>query len=74
MLPANLRAGPFAPGVEEMNAGVKLGRDVLVALGRELRTMYAHVVSEATPGRFAEILRRLDVAMAQRETSGRRFK
>jgi len=43
-----------------MDAGVKLGRDVMVAIGRELRTVYADIVAEGVPERFAEILRRLD--------------
>jgi hypothetical protein len=43
-----------------MGTGVKLGRDVMVAIGRELRAMYAHIVAEGVPEQFAEILRRLD--------------
>jgi hypothetical protein len=43
-----------------MNAGVRLGRGVMVAIGRELRVMYAHIVAERVPEHFAEILRRLD--------------
>lgn len=43
-----------------MNGGVKLGRSVMAAIGRELRVMYAHIVAEGVPEQFAEILRRLD--------------
>ena len=43
-----------------MDTGVKLGRDVMVAIGRELRAMYADIVAEGVPEQFAEILRRLD--------------
>lgn len=43
-----------------MNVGLKLGRDVMVAIGRELRAMYADIVAQGVPERFAEILRRLD--------------
>jgi hypothetical protein len=43
-----------------MGTGVKLGRDAMAAIGRELRAMYAHIVAEGVPERFAEILRRLD--------------
>jgi Anti-sigma factor NepR len=43
-----------------MNAGVKLSRGALAAIGRELRAMYANVVAEGVPEQLAEILRRLD--------------
>jgi Anti-sigma factor NepR len=43
-----------------MGTGVKLGRDIMVAIGRELRAMYADIVAEGVPEQFAEILRRLD--------------
>jgi len=43
-----------------MNAEMRLGRGVMVAIGRELRAMYAHIVGEGVPEQFAEILRRLD--------------
>jgi hypothetical protein len=43
-----------------MDTGVKLGRGILAAIGRELRAMYADVVAEGVPEQFAEILRRLD--------------
>jgi hypothetical protein len=43
-----------------MDTGVRLGRDVMVAIGRELRAMYADIVAEGVPERFAEIVRRLD--------------
>jgi hypothetical protein len=43
-----------------MDTGVKLGRDVMAAIGRELRAMYADIVTEGVPEQFAEILSRLD--------------
>jgi hypothetical protein len=43
-----------------MDAGVKLDRGVMVAIGRQLRVKYAHIVAEGVPEQFAEILRRLD--------------
>ncbi len=38
----------------------KLRTDVMAAIGRELRVMYAEIVAEGVPERFAAILRRLD--------------
>jgi hypothetical protein len=43
-----------------MGTGVKLRRDVMAAIGRELRVTYADIVAEGLPQRFANILRRLD--------------
>jgi Anti-sigma factor NepR len=43
-----------------MDTGVRLGRDVIAAIGRELRATYADIIAEGVPERFAEILRRLD--------------
>ncbi len=37
-----------------------LGPAVMRTIGRELRAMYADIVAEGVPERFAEILRRLD--------------
>jgi len=34
--------------------------DIMVAIGRELRRMYADIVAEGVPERFAEITRQLD--------------
>jgi hypothetical protein len=48
-----------------MGTGVKLGRDVMVAIGRELRAMYADIVAQGVPEQFAEILRRLDDASGE---------
>jgi Anti-sigma factor NepR len=52
-----------------MDTGVKLGRDVIAAIGRELRVRYADIVAEGVPERFAEILRRLDASSV--ESAGR---
>jgi hypothetical protein len=43
-----------------MDTGARLGRDVMAAIGRELRATYADIVAEGVPERFAEILGRLD--------------
>lgn len=43
-----------------MDTGARLGRDVMAAIGQELRATYADIVAEGVPERFAEILRRLD--------------
>jgi hypothetical protein len=43
-----------------MGTGAKLGRDIMVAIGTELRAIYADIVAEGVPEQFAEILRRLD--------------
>jgi Anti-sigma factor NepR len=37
-----------------------LGSEAMAVIGRELRRMYADIVAEGVPERFAEILRRLD--------------
>jgi Anti-sigma factor NepR len=37
-----------------------LDLDTMMAIGRELRQMYADIIAEGVPERFAEILRRLD--------------
>ena len=37
-----------------------LGREVLRAIGRELRTLYAGIIGEGVPDHFAAILRQLD--------------
>jgi Anti-sigma factor NepR len=34
--------------------------DTMAAIGRELRRMYAEIIAEVVPERFAEILRKLD--------------
>jgi hypothetical protein len=37
-----------------------LGPDIMAAIGRELRRMYAEIIAEGVPERFAEILRKLN--------------
>jgi Anti-sigma factor NepR len=39
-----------------------LGPDAMAAIGREFRAMYADIIAEGVPERFAEILRKLDEA------------
>jgi Anti-sigma factor NepR len=38
----------------------KLGPDIKAKIGQHLRSMYAEVVNQGVPDRFAEILRHLD--------------
>jgi Anti-sigma factor NepR len=45
-----------------------LGPDSMAAIGRELRRMYAEIIAEGVPERFAEILRRLDHPSNEGET------
>jgi hypothetical protein len=37
-----------------------LGPEVMAVIGRELRRMYADIIAEEAPERFAEVLRKLD--------------
>jgi hypothetical protein len=46
----------------------KLGREVMAAIGRELRPLYADIVAEGVPHRLAETLRRLDTAVCAGST------
>jgi len=45
-----------------------LGPYVMRAIGRELRAMYAEIIAEEVPERFAEILRKLDEPSNEPET------
>jgi hypothetical protein len=45
-----------------------LGPPVMRKIGRELRAMYAEIIAEGVPERFAEILRRLDEPISEGET------
>jgi len=45
-----------------------LGPEVTAAIGRELRRMYAEIIAEGVPERFAEILRKLDEPSTKGET------
>jgi len=38
----------------------KLGREIQNRIGHQLRTMYADVVNEGVPDRFADLLKQLD--------------
>lgn len=44
------------PGAPEGN----LSQDIQNKIGQQLRAMYANVVNEGVPQRFAELIRRLD--------------
>jgi hypothetical protein len=63
---------PF-PGVRKYrleNQNMKtprLGRRVMRAIGRQLRKLYADIIAEGVPERFATILRRLDDPNSQDE-------
>jgi Anti-sigma factor NepR len=43
-----------------METGGKRGRDVMAAVGKQLRATYDEIIAEGVPERFAEILRKLD--------------
>jgi Anti-sigma factor NepR len=43
-----------------METGGKVGRDVMAAVGKQLRATYDEIIAEGVPERFAEILRKLD--------------
>ena len=45
-----------------------LGPKVMASIGQELRRMYAEIIAEGVPERFAEILCRLDEPTTERET------
>ena len=45
-----------------------LGPEVMTAIGRELRRMYAEIIAEGVPERFAEIVRKLDEPGNEGET------
>jgi hypothetical protein len=44
----------------ESKPAPRLGPDIMAAVGRQLRVIYADIVAEGVPEHFAEILRRLD--------------
>jgi hypothetical protein len=45
-----------------------LGPDIMAAIGRELRLLYADIIAAGVPERFVEILRRLDDPSNEGET------
>jgi hypothetical protein len=45
-----------------------LGPEAMVAIGRELRRIYADIIAEGVPERFVEILRKLDEPGNEGET------
>jgi hypothetical protein len=51
--------------VPDENPSPTLDRNIMAHLGRELQAMYADIIAEGVPERFAEILRRLDEASDQ---------
>jgi Anti-sigma factor NepR len=44
----------------ESKRAPSLGPDIMAAVGRQLRVIYADIVAEGVPAHFAEILRRLE--------------
>jgi Anti-sigma factor NepR len=55
-----------SPGIRTMYAQrseknvVELGPDIKANIGRQLRLMYGEVVDQGVPGRFVQMLKRLD--------------
>jgi hypothetical protein len=63
------KALPIAMSDEDQSIPAPaLGPDVMAAIGQKLRGMYAEIIAEGVPERFAEILRRLDQPISERET------
>jgi hypothetical protein len=62
----NKRKAPRAHSYMEVESApkstVKLGPDIKVKIGQQLRAMYSDVVNQGVPDRFSEILLRLDQA------------
>jgi hypothetical protein len=48
-----------------MQTGGRIGRDVMAAVGKQLRATYDEIIDEGVPERFAEILRKLDDPSAE---------
>jgi Anti-sigma factor NepR len=63
------KALPIAMSDEDQSKPAPaLARKVMAAIGQELRRIYAEIIAEGVPKRFAEILRRLDESTGERET------
>src|SRR5262249_6114373 len=56
------RAGSYVEVESAPETPIKLGPDIKVKIGQQLRAMYSDVVNQGVPDRFSEILRRLDQA------------
>jgi hypothetical protein len=56
----NRRKVHRTPFDEAEAAPKKLGSEIKAKIGQQLRAMYADVVNQGVPDRFAEILRKLD--------------
>jgi len=56
----NRRKLQRTPFEEAEPAPRKLGSEIKAKIGQQLRAMYADVVNQGVPERFAEILRKLD--------------
>jgi Anti-sigma factor NepR len=52
----------------ENKAAPALGPEAIAAIGRELRQIYAEIIAEGVPERFAEILRKLDDLSSEGQT------
>jgi hypothetical protein len=66
---STLKALSIAMNDENQNRPAPtLGPDVMSFIGRELRAMYADIVAEGLPERFAGIMRKLDHPGDERET------
>jgi hypothetical protein len=45
----------------------RLGHDVQVKIGQQLRAIYADVVDQGVPDRFVDLIRRLDETRQQKD-------
>jgi Anti-sigma factor NepR len=65
---STLKALRIAMSDNNQNKPPTLGPYVMRTIGRELRAMYAEIIAEGVPERFAEILRKLDEPSNEPET------
>ena len=54
------QAQPYAKMALAPKSTVRPESDIKARIGQQLRAMYSDVVNQGVPGRFSEILRRLD--------------
>ena len=53
-------AMPTQTDVMPRRSGARLGREVQIKIGQQLRAMYDDVVKQGVPDRFSELLQQLD--------------
>jgi Anti-sigma factor NepR len=58
---------PMEANLRTYKVTARLGHDVQVKIGQQLRAIYADVVDQGVPDRFAELIRRLDEARQKKD-------